>query len=362
MEKENNVYNAYFPDYAIPPGETLLEVIESMGITQAELAERLDRPKKTVNEIIKGKAAITPETAIQLERVVHVPASFWNKLENNYRADLARIAEKQRLERDASWLTQFPLKQMITKQWIQKGSNNIEQMEYLLSYFGVASVSAWQKKWGQMDETAIHFRKSVSEDDYPALTAWVRYGEKLAEQTELEPFDKETFRKAIWEIRENAGCNILALQEKMQHLCAKSGVLLVFAPELPNVKVHGFTRWLNARKAVIQISLHNRSNDQLLFSFFHEAAHILLHARKDLADSKSLAVMEKEANEFALDMLVQESVYREFVVSLKKPITEQDVVSFAKGEHIPPSVVVGRLQHDKLLKKTEMNHLKEYFV
>src|SRR5216117_4117994 len=101
---------AYSPDYAVPPGDTLLEVIESLGITQAELAERTGRPKKTINEIIQGKAAITPETALQLERVLGVHASFWNNLERGYREALARNNERPQLAQHLSWIDSFPLK------------------------------------------------------------------------------------------------------------------------------------------------------------------------------------------------------------------------------------------------------------
>jgi len=62
------------------PGDTLVEHIEYTGMTQAELAERMGWPKKTINEIIHGKAQITPETALQLERVVGIPADFWIEL------------------------------------------------------------------------------------------------------------------------------------------------------------------------------------------------------------------------------------------------------------------------------------------
>ena len=74
----NPIQNQYAPDVVSPPGETLLEILEDRGMSQAELAERTGRPKKTINEIIKGKVALTPETAIQLERVLGTPASFWN--------------------------------------------------------------------------------------------------------------------------------------------------------------------------------------------------------------------------------------------------------------------------------------------
>ncbi len=87
----NTIQNQYMPDYVSPPGKTLLETIEAIGMSQADLAERIGRPKKTINEIIKGKAAITQEIALQLERVLGIPASFWNNREHKYREALARI-------------------------------------------------------------------------------------------------------------------------------------------------------------------------------------------------------------------------------------------------------------------------------
>ena len=43
--------NASKPNYAVPPGKTLRETLQSLGMTQAELAQRSGRPKKTINEI-----------------------------------------------------------------------------------------------------------------------------------------------------------------------------------------------------------------------------------------------------------------------------------------------------------------------
>ena len=102
----------YEPDYAVPPGETLAEVLEEIGIPQKELAERTGRPVKTINEIVKGKAAITPETALQLERALGVPASFWNGRERRYRELLARQREARRLQRQVTWIENFPITSM----------------------------------------------------------------------------------------------------------------------------------------------------------------------------------------------------------------------------------------------------------
>ena len=51
-----------YSDMPIPPGEALEEEIEARGMTQKELAARLDKPAQAINEIIKGKKAITRRT------------------------------------------------------------------------------------------------------------------------------------------------------------------------------------------------------------------------------------------------------------------------------------------------------------
>ncbi len=70
------IKNEYTPDVVSPPGATLADKLEEIGMSQAELANRTGRPKKTINEIIEGKAPITPETALQFKRVLNIPARF----------------------------------------------------------------------------------------------------------------------------------------------------------------------------------------------------------------------------------------------------------------------------------------------
>ena len=94
----NTIQNEYMPESVSPPGETLQELLEEKGMTQAELAQRMGRPKKTINEIVKGKAEITPDTSLQLERVLGVPSSFWNNRERAYRESLARKKEEEWLQ------------------------------------------------------------------------------------------------------------------------------------------------------------------------------------------------------------------------------------------------------------------------
>ena len=85
-----------YSDLAIPPGETLAEELEARGMTQKELAMQMKRPPQVVNEIIRAKKAITPETALDLERVFGVSAQFWLNLEADYQLTLARNRQRER--------------------------------------------------------------------------------------------------------------------------------------------------------------------------------------------------------------------------------------------------------------------------
>src|ERR1035437_3533818 len=99
---------AFAPDYAVPPGQTLLETLAALGMTQQELAQRIGRPLKTISEIAHAKAAITPETAIQLEQALGIPAHFWLSSESNYRESLARSRWRQQIAAEADRVRDFP--------------------------------------------------------------------------------------------------------------------------------------------------------------------------------------------------------------------------------------------------------------
>ena len=87
-----------YPDVAIPPGEYLLEEIDTRGISQKELARRMGRPLNTINEIINGKKSITAATALQLEEVMpEIPARFWLNLETDFQLTNALIARHDKM-------------------------------------------------------------------------------------------------------------------------------------------------------------------------------------------------------------------------------------------------------------------------
>lgn len=355
--------NKYCPDYAVPPGATLLEVIEERGMSQARLADLMGRPKKTINEIIKGKAALTPETANQLERVLQIPAKFWNTYESNYRADLARIAEAERLEREAEWLKQFPVPAMAKHGWIERQPDRASAVNAVLAFFGVATVAVWNSYWGRVSLDKVAFRKSNKfEMSKPALAAWLRQGEIQADGISVQPYNRKKFAERLRDIRALAVKQPAEFQPEMQRICAECGVAVVFVRELPHLPVFGITRWREPNRPVIQLSLRCRTEDHFWFSFFHEAGHVILHANRDFAFEKEEPVWEDEADKFAEDALIPPPAYAYFLRLHRDGLTESAVSEFAQTQDIPPGIVVGRLEYDKLLPyESRLNKLKRRF-
>ena len=85
-------------DLAVPPGEFLEEVVSELGMVEDELARRIGQPAMALSSIFRGTTAITPDTAIQLEKVVGVPANIWLGLESEYRLALAQKAVEEHPE------------------------------------------------------------------------------------------------------------------------------------------------------------------------------------------------------------------------------------------------------------------------
>lgn len=80
---------------ATPPGAIIKEQLKDRGWSQKELAARMNKSEKQISQRIHGKVELTLETAGRLERVLGIPAKFWNNLEATYRKKLTRAENKE---------------------------------------------------------------------------------------------------------------------------------------------------------------------------------------------------------------------------------------------------------------------------
>ncbi|MBK1646038.1 XRE family transcriptional regulator [Thiocapsa imhoffii] len=346
----------FTPNWVSPPGDTIDDLLDERHWTKAELAERTGFTRKHINELLKGRVPITAETANRLDRVLGGTVEFWLTREAQYRAALERRESLKALQQEASWLAELPVSWLVKQGWIRHLSTQAEKVEECLRYFGVASVTAWRERY---ESPLTAFRAADSAKKKPgSIAAWLRQVEREADQLDCAPFNKAAFKQALPTLRTltaepDPGVFVAALQRT----CAACGVAVVFVPAPPGCPVHGATRWLGPDKAVLALTLRMKTNDQLWFSFFHEAAHLLKHSKKlwviegiDGLDPDH----EREADQFAANLLIPPSQ----VGVLKTLRTKVDVERMASRLGVAPGILVGRMQREGWLPWNHLNALK----
>lgn len=348
--------------WVIPPGETLAEWLEEKALTQTHLAAKTGTSTKFINQLIAGKAALTEETALRLEKVVGSSAQFWLNLEAQYRTGLARAAELAQAADWIDWLDDMPINYLMQAGILtDRRITNTERPKIvleLLKFFGVATPEAWNRHYGGMQ---VQFRRNSAASP-KAVATWLRLGERAAEQCMTTAYNKAAFTSVLAEVRRLTVQDIATWQPALVSQCASAGVTVVFVPTVPAAQVNGVARWLSPNKALIQLSLTEKTNDTLWFTFFHEAAHILLHAKKgiflDSVDQlPSSEKQEQTADRFAQDQLIPPNQ----ITILSSLDSTQAIIAFAETVGIHPGIVVGRMQCEGYLRSTQYNHLKTQY-
>lgn len=359
--KETKQALAFAPDYAVAPGQLIEEYLREKNMSARELARRCGRSPKLITEIILGKASVEPETALQLERVLNVNASIWLAFESEYRLRLARIGEDNKLAEYVDWTRRFPIKSLIERNLMPSSAKGAERVRAILRFFGVGSVDACEARCRELLD--VEYRTSASfENSFEPLASWLRVGEIRASEVETQPFDRAKFIVALKAIRGVTACPIGQAYPEVQRLCAEAGVAFIVEPPFEKVVVSGVSWWMSPKKAVIQQSGRFKRDDQFWFTFFHEAAHLLLHSRKavfiDLhrGDGNVSPELEEEANRWAAEFLIPPSALIDFLRRFQR--TEGEVVAFAQSTGVAPGVVVGQLQHRGVLGFHQMNGLR----
>ena len=344
-------------EYVIAPGETILELLESNCMTQLDLSDKTGINKKTINEIVKGKAPITTSTALKLEYVFNIPASFWNNLESNYRESLERKKDIDSIIEDEKYLENIPYNEMAKRNWdcLKETRNPLEKVINLRKFFSVASLS-----FDTNLKRKLAFRKQNNEKfSYESLYCWLRYGEIQSNKKEYPKFNTELLKENVKKIRKLAGNSFLKELKSIQELLAECGISLIFEPHLPKTYVNGVSYKVTCDKAIIMISDRGKRDDILWFTLFHEIAHLIKHSKKEVfidLENTEKNNIELEADEFSRNILIPNNIYNDFIKKNKK-YTENIILNFSKENNISPGIVVGRLQKDGIIGWNEFNNL-----
>ncbi|MEB3214634.1 MAG: HigA family addiction module antitoxin [Nostocales cyanobacterium 94392] len=336
------------PARVTKPGRILSRELEARGWTQKDLAEIMDRPVQTINEIIRGNKQITPETAIELSQALGTSAEFWTNLETKYRLHLAQKNQKEEgnqkdITRKSRLYTILPMSELTRNGWIQK-TDSIDSLEQqVCNLFRIPSLD-------KIPQFNVNFRCSEQgEPNHISRIVWLQRVKNLAQEQTIGNFDRIKLEKAIPEI--------LACAEEVENivlipkLLADLGVHFVIVPHLSKTYLDGAAFYLD-NNPVIALTLRYDRIDSFWFTFMHELAHIVLgHQGSYLDNLDALEENEEEteANQKASKWLINFQSFNDFITNSKKLFSRKAIEQFARSQSRHPGIILGRLQYDKLV-------------
>lgn len=349
----------FCPAWASPPGDTVRELAQRKGLTQAVVASALGVTEHELPRVLNGDLPINEARAERLAAYIGASPRFWLAREAQYRQALQSIHDDTR-----AWVSSLPFADMARFGWLDAASTAADKLRHAFAFFGVSSVDEWRESWLSEHAGLTAYRTSpVFATQAAATAAWLRQGELAASHIRTAQWSRTNFVRLLPELKPLTRIHKPAeFIPQLQQKCAECGVAVVIVRGPKGCPASGATRVRNGQ-AILQLSVRYLRDDGFWFTFFHEAGHLILHEDRlflEWSDKGHLDEKEeREANEFAGQVLIppsQEAALRAL------PHEYKSIMRFARNLSVSPGIVVGQLQHQGLVPREKLNFLKKRYT
>jgi HTH-type transcriptional regulator / antitoxin HigA len=337
------------------PREKLAKILQTRGMSQADLAQLLGRTAQYVSDLIKGKKAFDPLVAIELEEALENPsAEDWVRWQLAYeRQQRHAIAEGEVTRR--SLFEQFGfLGDALKLGWIKDNDDPKVLEENTKSFLSKGQFATSDFKFSE--------RLAVEQDH---MQVWKIQVIIQANDQKVPEYSKEKMPELIKQLK--SLFDEVDKVEKVSSLLNEYGIRFVIVPHIKKCPVDGVASFNNGYP-YIGLSLRHAKLDQFWFVLMHELAHIY-HEHSDLTpdnlDRRELvSALEAQANETARDWLLQNQAFYDFKWSGR--FTLSSIEEFAKESGVHPAIVIGRLKNEGMIpwSKYVRSHpsIREYLI
>ena len=336
-----------------------MEELEQRGWTQADFANIIGRPPRVVNEIIKAKRAITPETAMAIGGALGTGGQLWMNMEASYQLSNVEI-KLEPIAKRARIYNRYPIREMQKRGWIPTTSS-LEKLERgLLEFLGIDDIDA-----DLSAQPVATKRSSYTEEITPIQASWLARAKKLAAHLQVSKYRASDLAALYGRLQQ-----CLLKPDDAKHvpsLLASAGIRLVIVEALPGSKIDGACCWLSSTEPVVVLSLRYDRHDMFWHALMHELDHVEHEEGKNgalidrdlfLSSADGKPAPEIRANNNAADRLVPIKELELFIASANKSYSEEKILQFARRLNVHAGIVVGQLQHRDCLPWSSYNFLK----
>jgi len=344
------------------PGYFIREQMEMREWTQDDLAEVTGFTVKHLNKILQDKQPLTLDMARVLGEVFNTSAQYWINIDTGYRLWLAqdKTANEKEADIKSDIYERMPIKDMLSKGWIKPFKTADDLKKQTLDFWDIDELD-----FSFLDEKYIPClnRKSEAYNQFNASYAvtWYKKARNECKRFNPKPYDKEKLEQLYNKLHTytttEKGINLFI--EKL----AEVGVIFFVLSHLQKTYLDGAAFYCEKNPVVVYTGRYKRI-DNFWFTLAHEIAHVLKHLNEDvqfildnLKDGE-LNKMEEEANELAAEKLKHKEVLEDLNPYLKYLTTSRVEECAAKYE-VHPSIIVGKLAHEKKISYSNQNLYNE---
>lgn len=359
----SNIVN-YRDIMAFHPGYYVAEIIEDMGVTQAEFAVRMGTTSKTVSQLVNGQANISNDLAQKLSTMLGTNIEFWLNLQTAFDEKVIEINKAKATDEQAEIVAVIDYSYFVKLVNLPVARTVREKIDNLCSFFRIADLRILRQ-----NDFLVNFRTgiaTVEDKNIINSRAWLQTALNVAARIETAPFNADKLKAYIPEIRTMTLQDPDVFLPRLREIFSECGVAFVLLPYLKNSGINGAVKWINQDRVVLAMNDRRLNADTFWFSLFHEIKHVLQQKTKTVFVSSSKQEMkamdeklEEEADIFAQNTLIPIRDYRQFAPS--RYTSDAEIIAFAKKIGIHPGVVAGRLQHDHIIAQNRCSALKQQY-
>lgn len=357
METNKNI--AEVPFKATHPTAIIKDEIKARGMSQKELAERMDMKTSNLSRLLKGEN-ITSLIAAKLEAALDIPADMWMRLQTQYEKDVKAIAkrdenEKASVNAERMLSTILNLPELYKRLNINPSLFIQKKLELLQSLLGFPPLEIGLKQFSQQ----VCYKKSDKlTTDEKNQTTWLTIAYITARK--IKPSESKFIpgnaKKAAEEISKRIHLGDLT-EKVIEKILNDYGIAYGVVEKLEKTPIDAAS--INMGDYPVIITTH-RYNDmsRLAFNILHELGHIELHM-----DDKTDAIFissddlysiensqEREANTFAENMLIDKNLWNKMMHSETRGISSRNIVSklrtLSQENHLDFNIVIWRYKYE----------------
>lgn len=286
----NNIVE-YKDIVAFHPGYYIADIIEEMGINQAEFATRMGTTTKTLSCLINGQANLSNDLAKKLSVMMGTSVDIWLNLQKTYDQKLIEIQQAKDFDEQELIAKLIDYKYFVDVVGLSVAKNIREKVANLCKYFRISDLRIMLEP-----DFLVNYRTGISnitEKNVINSKAWIQTAINFSQKIETEPYNAERLKAYLPELRSMTVEKPEKFLPRMKEIFSQCGVAFVLLPHLKNSGVNGAVKWINDERVVLAMNNRGLDADKFWFSLFHEIKHVLQRKIKTVFVSYSEKVRAK---------------------------------------------------------------------